>query len=111
MRAAYWGMRPSFRRAGHAPVSPPERTGSPEKDTRTNAKRSPARELSARPRQMEAVGDRGGLGPTPHVELGEDPRDVDARRLLGHVQRRTDLPVRRALRKQREHLPLTLGEA
>ena len=49
-----------------------------------------------------AVGDGGGLGAAADVELGEDPRDVDAGRLLGHEQALADLAVGRARCDQRQ---------
>jgi hypothetical protein len=52
-----------------------------------------------------AVRDGRGLGPAADVELGQDPRHVDARGLLGHVQRGADLAaVRRAGGEQRRDL-------
>ena len=44
-------------------------------------------------------------------ELGEDARDVDARRLLGDEQRRADLAVPRALGEQGEDLALARASA
>ena len=48
-------------------------------------------------REPVPVGDGGGLGAGAHVELAEDPGDVDAGGLLRHVQRRADLAVGGAL--------------
>ena len=50
-------------------------------------------------REPEAVRDRRRLGAAAHVELGEDPRDVDARGLLGHEELLADLAVRAAARR------------
>src|SRR3954453_9724115 len=58
---------------------------------------APPRPTLAGVREAVANRHRGGLGPRAHVELGEDPRDVDAGRPLGHEQRRADLAVRGAV--------------
>ena len=55
--------------------------------------------------QPYAVSDRRGLRAGTHVELGEDARDVDARGLLGHVQRGADLAVGAPIGQQGQHLP------
>ena len=55
--------------------------------------------------------DRRRLGAAADVELGEDPRHVHARGLLGHEELRADLAVRRAAGEQREHLALARREA
>ncbi len=65
---------------------------------------------TARSGQPVAMRHRRRLGPRPNVELPQDPRDMDAGRLLGHVERRADLAVGRAARDEREHLPLARGE-
>ena len=64
------------------------------------ARRDPAPVLD----QTHAVGDRRGLRAGAHVELGENARDVDGRRLLGHVQGGADLSVRAPVRQEREDL-------
>src|SRR4051812_41164386 len=61
--------------------------------------------------QPEPVRDGGRLRAAAHVELGKDPRDVDARGLLGHVELSADLAVRRAAGDKREHLALARREA
>jgi len=60
---------------------------------------------------MKAVRHRRRLRAAAHTELGQDARDVDAGRLLGHEQRRADLPVGRALGDQRQYLALAGGQA
>ena len=60
--------------------------------------------------QVVPVRHRGRLRPALDSELRQDPRDVHARGLLGHEQRRTDLSVGRALGDQRQHLPLACGQ-
>ena len=67
------------------------------------------RDVYVRP-EPDAVGDRRGLRAGAHVELGEDARDVDARGLLGHVQRRADLAVRAPVGEQGQHLALARRE-
>src|SRR5919201_5671392 len=54
--------------------------------------------------EPEPVRHRGGLGAAAHVELGEDPRHVDACRLLGHEEGLADLAVRSSLGDEHEHL-------
>jgi hypothetical protein len=70
-------------------------------------------ELSLTPdrasRQVLPVCQGCGLGPCLDAELAEDSGDVDARGLLGHVQRGPDLAVGGALRDQRQHLALAGG--
>src|SRR3954449_6353503 len=60
--------------------------------------------------EPEPVRDRRRLGAAAHVELGEDPRDVHARRLLRHVELRADFAVGRAPGEQLEHLALARRE-
>src|SRR4051794_1547437 len=62
------------------------------------------------PYEAEAVRDGRRLGAAADVELGEDPRDVDAGGLLGHVELRADLAVGGAAGDQREHLTLARRE-
>src|SRR4051812_5480358 len=61
--------------------------------------------------ESHAVGDGGRLRAAADVELGKDPRDVHAGRLLGHVQLGADLAVRRAAGDEREHLALARRQA
>src|SRR3954469_3863238 len=62
-------------------------------------------------REAQPVRDGGRLRAAAHVELREDPRDVDARGLLGHEELRADLAVRRAAGDEREHLTLARRQA
>src|SRR5436189_183645 len=83
----------------------------PGDDPRVRATTTALRRASARGAvEPEPVGDGRGLGAAPHAELGEDPRDVDARGLLGHVELGPDLAVRAALGDEREHLALARRE-
>src|SRR5262245_40252588 len=52
-----------------------------------------------------------GLDPRADVELAEDARDVNARRLLCHVEPLPDLAVGHALGEQLQHLEFARGEA
>src|SRR3954466_3816656 len=56
--------------------------------------------------QPEAMRAARRLGARAHVELGEDPRDVDAGGLLGHEERGADLAVGPARGDEREDLAL-----
>src|SRR5437764_386148 len=91
--------------AGSGPMMP-----SPSQATRTRpeANRSTGGSAVCEP---EAVRDGGGLRAAADVELGEDPRDVDARRLLGHVELGADLAVGGATGDEGEDLALARGQA
>src|SRR5215210_6842925 len=62
-------------------------------------------------RQAQAVRHGRGLDAPSDGELGEDPRDVHAGRLLAHEQLRADLPVRAARGHEQQHLELARGQA
>ena len=57
------------------------------------AARQPSSRTARSAREAEAVRHGRRLGPAAHVELGEDPRDVHAGGLLGHVELGADLAV------------------
>jgi predicted ATPase len=57
------------------------------------------------------VGDRPGLGPVAHTELGQDVGDVDAGGLDADVEGLGDLAVGASVRDQRQDLQLSWGEA
>src|SRR4051794_35646179 len=61
--------------------------------------------------QPEPMRDGRRLGARAHVELGQDPRDVDARRLLGHEELGADLAVGPAARHELEDLALARRQA
>src|SRR4051812_30816230 len=63
---------------------------------------------AARVLQPEADRDGGSLDPARHAELSKDVPDVDAHGLLADEQAVADLPVRPALRDEREDLELSL---
>jgi hypothetical protein len=58
-----------------------------------------------------ATGYRAGLAAVGHLELSEDVRHVDARRLFGDEQAPGDPPVGEALGQEFEYLAFARGEA
>ena len=62
-------------------------------------------------REVEANGDRGGLGARGHAELAQDVRHVDARGVLADEQLVGDLAVGPAQGDQGQHLALALRQA
>jgi hypothetical protein len=73
--------------------------------------RSWCRDRPSSRREAEAVGDRPGLGPVAHAELGQDVGDVDAGCLVADVEGLGDLVVGASVRDQRQDLQLPWGEA
>ena len=65
----------------------------------------------ARAGDAEALGDGGCFDAGGHAQLARDVRDMDAGRLLRHVQLGSDLAVGAARRNQGEHFGLALREA
>src|SRR5262245_21647869 len=88
-----------------------EATSAGHPDPRPDEEEAWPRARLSNPSKPVAVCDRRSLRARAHVELGEDPRDVDARGLLGHEQPLADLAVRRALGDHREHLALARHQA